>query len=248
MVTKNQKKLIRGLKLKKNRKTHGLFVAEGLKVINEFLEASLQLKHLFVLNEFCHLYPSVNQDLINIISESDLKQLTFLTTPQKAFAVFKIPNSKIPNPNSGLQLALDDVNDPGNLGTIIRLCDWFGIEQLICSQNTVDCFNPKVVQATMGSLTRVNILYTKLEDYLKQSSLPILGTFMEGENIYKTTTPKKGILIMGNEANGISPEIKKLTTQKISIPRFGITQKTESLNVATATAIILSELKSATLR
>ncbi len=244
MVTKNQKKLIRSLKLKKNRKTHRLFVAEGIKVINEFLEASMPIESLYCLAEAVNLFPKASKKTIQEISLNDLKQLSFLSTPQKAIALFKIPLFNNPNPNTELQLALDDVKDPGNLGTIIRLCDWFGINQLICSENTVDCFNPKVIQATMGSIARVNITYTNLINYIKQSSLPVFGTFMNGENIYTTPLPSEGILVMGNEANGISPTIESLTTTKINIPRFGTLQKAESLNVATATSILLSEFKS----
>ena len=144
---------------------------------------------------------------------------------------------------SKLILALDDVRDPGNLGTIIRLCDWFGIEDLVCSSSTVDCFNSKVVQASMGSLTRVNISYVNLEVFLKESKTTILGTFMDGEVIYKTNLPETGILVMGNEGNGISKTIENLTNQRLAIPRFGDVKATESLNVATATAICLNEFK-----
>jgi TrmH family RNA methyltransferase len=140
-------------------------------------------------------------------------------------------------------LALDNIKDPGNMGTIIRLCDWFGISKIICTEETVDIYNPKVVQATMGSLARVQVEYTNLTAYLKATDLEIFGTFMDGENIYKKELPTSGILVMGNEANGISSEIEKLITQKIAIPRFGNLQQTESLNVATATAIFLSEFK-----
>jgi TrmH family RNA methyltransferase len=142
-----------------------------------------------------------------------------------------------------LVIALDDIRDPGNLGTIIRLCDWFGIEQIICSEQTVDVFNPKVVQATMGSISRVSIRYQNLEDAISKSNLPAFGTFMDGKNVYSEKLPKEGILILGNEANGISEKLEKLVDFKIAIPRFGSTQKTESLNVATATAIFLSEFK-----
>jgi len=226
--------------LQKTKRSCGLFVAEGVKVINEFLEASLQLHHLFTLNTAQELFPNADPLKKTTISSNELEQLSFLTTPQKAIAVFEIPQlNKISN--QGLQVALDNVSDPGNLGTIIRLCDWFGIEHLICSENTVDCYNPKVVQATMGSLTRVQITYTPLKKYLKETQLPIFGTFMEGKNIYKTRFPEEGIIIMGNEANGISHEITTVVTHKISIPRFGKLQQTESLNVATATAILLSE-------
>lgn len=145
--------------------------------------------------------------------------------------------------NSGLILALDDIRDPGNLGTIMRLCDWFGIRQIVCSKETVDIYNPKVVQATMGSITRVNVNYVDLKTFISQTELPVFGTFMDGDNIYQSNLPQNGIIIMGNEANGISAEIEKIVTRRLTIPRFGELQKTESLNVATATAIILSEFK-----
>jgi TrmH family RNA methyltransferase len=157
-------------------------------------------------------------------------------------AVFKIPKAK-EMVEKGLIVALDDVRDPGNLGTIIRLCDWFGIETLFCSEESVDIYNPKVVQATMGSISRVNVVYGNLETFLSQTKLPIFGTFMDGNNIYQEELPKEGIIIMGNEANGISTSVEKLVSDRIAIPRFGNLQVTESLNVATATAIILSEFK-----
>ena len=141
-----------------------------------------------------------------------------------------------------------NVNDPGNLGTIIRLCDWFGVTDLICSTETVDCYNPKVVQASMGSLTRVNITYLDLEEFLKDvKNIPVYGTFMEGDNVYKSNLDKKGIVIFGNEANGINDKLECLISKKITIPRFGFTQETESLNVATAAAVLLSEFKRRTI-
>ena len=144
---------------------------------------------------------------------------------------------------TGLIMALDSIRDPGNLGTIVRLCDWFGIQQIICSKETVDIFNPKVVQATMGSIARVNVNYIDLSDFLKETKLPLFGTFMDGDNIYKTELSQEGIIIMGNEANGISSELEILISNRLTIPRFGNLQKTESLNVATATAIVLSEFR-----
>ena len=156
--------------------------------------------------------------------------------------MFKIPEAKLLK-YSGLIVVLDDVNDPGNLGTIIRLCDWFGVAQLVCSLNTVDCYNSKVVQASMGSLTRVSINYVDIENYLAQTKLPKFGTLMDGENVYKSQLPSNAILVMGNEANGISKNVLNLLDSFISIPRFGEIQQTESLNVATATAILLSEFK-----
>jgi TrmH family RNA methyltransferase len=148
-----------------------------------------------------------------------------------------------PPQNKGLIIALDAVRDPGNLGTIIRLCDWYGVKDLVCSTNTVDCYNSKVVQATMGSLTRVNVVYLDLEDYLESKKASIFGTFMKGENIYSSNLPNEGIVILGNEANGISKAISSKVDRRLTIPQFGENQSTESLNVANATAIILSEFR-----
>ncbi len=239
MVSKNQIKLITSLIQKKYRKEHQLFLAEGVKVINELLESSFELAHLY------HTKPMFNNVLITqktLISDLDLKKISALTTPNDCLAVFKIPVVKGIE-NKGLIVALDDIRDPGNLGTIIRLCDWFGISQIICSEQTVDIYNPKVVQSTMGSIARVNVSYTDLKSYLSKSNFEIFGTFMEGESIYKKQLPNQGIIVLGNEANGISSSIEKLITQKITIPRFGNLQLAESLNVATATAIVLSEFR-----
>lgn len=238
MVSKNQIKLINSLQQKKYRKLHHLFIAEGKKVIQELMDAHFSLEFLFVTKE--NLFDKKHQAVL--ISDSELKKISALTTANDCLAVFKIKESNS-NSDSGLEVALDNIKDPGNMGTIIRLCDWFGISKIVCTEETVDIYNPKVVQATMGSLARVTVLYTNLTDYLKNSDLEIFGTFMDGQNIYKQELPTKGIIVMGNEANGISKEIEKLVTQKISIPRFGNLQQTESLNVATATAIILSEFK-----
>lgn len=239
MVSKNQIKLINSLQQKKYRKIHQLFIAEGKKVIQELIDANFSLEHLFVTKE--NLFDKKFQT--EFISESELKKISALTTANDCLAVFKIKATNSKLSSSGLELALDNIKDPGNMGTIIRLCDWFGISKIVCTEETVDMYNPKVVQATMGSLARVEVVYTNLTDYLKTTDLDIFGTFMEGENIYKSELPTKGIIVMGNEANGISKEIENLVTQKISIPRFGSLQQTESLNVATATAIILSEFK-----
>lgn len=143
----------------------------------------------------------------------------------------------------GLTIVLDEVNDPGNLGTIIRLCDWFGVKQIVCSENTVDCYNQKVVQASMGSLTRVSVNYLNILDYLKSEPRTIYGTLLNGENIYTVAPEENAVLIFGNEANGISEEVKSLIQHKLTIPQFGESKKTESLNVATATAIFLSEFR-----
>lgn len=237
MLSKNQIKLITSLKQKKQRQQQNLFVVEGIKTINELLQSQIELHALYTTETF-----HVDAEKEILISEADLKRISFLSTPNTALAIFKIPKQQSID-DEGLILVLDAVSDPGNLGTIIRLCDWFGVKQLVCSKETVDCFNPKVIQATMGSITRVHISYVDLVGYLKSTHLPVFGAFMDGENIYKSKLPKQGILVMGNEANGISQEIEAVITQKISIPRFGDLQATESLNVATATAILLSEFR-----
>lgn len=239
MVSKNQVKLITSLLQKKYRKQEQLFFAEGIKVIEELIDSTFELEHIFCTSD---LFSDIATQQKTIISEADLKKISALKTPNECLALFKIPFEKKAQSN-GLIIALDDIRDPGNLGTIIRLCDWFGITQIICSQECVDVYNPKVVQATMGSIGRVNITYLDLNEYLSNTKLPVYGTFMEGENIYQETLLPEGIIVLGNEANGISKEIESHVTQKIAIPRFGNLQRTESLNVATATAIVLSEFK-----
>jgi TrmH family RNA methyltransferase len=239
MLTKNDIKLITRLKQKKYRIQEGLFVVEGVKTIKEFLGSAFELHQIYTTETF-----NLLTDLETIISETDLKKISFFTNPNTALALFKLPETISDRGDSGLIVALDAVNDPGNLGTIIRLCDWFGVSKLVCSKDTVDCYNPKVVQSTMGSLARIEIVYTDLEYYLGAAKLPIYGTFMDGENVYKTSKlPQSGILVMGNEANGISSNIEALVSKRLAIPRFGNLQETESLNVATATAILLSEFK-----
>ncbi|SHF96436.1 RNA methyltransferase, TrmH family [Flavobacterium fluvii] len=239
MVSKNQIKLITSLQQKKYRFANQLFFAEGIKVIQELVESNFELVHLYTTQ---NNFEEVSNDKRTIIAESDLKKISALATPNSCLALFKIPAEK-KIAQSGLIIALDSIRDPGNLGTILRLCDWFGIDQLICSKETVDIYNPKVVQATMGSIARVNVNYIDLETFISQTQLPVFGTFMDGNNIYKTDLPQEGIIIMGNEANGISPELEKLAKNRLTIPRFGTLQKTESLNVATATAIVLSEFR-----
>jgi TrmH family RNA methyltransferase len=239
MVSKNQIKLITSLQQKKYRLTNKLFFAEGVKVIQELLKSNFELEHLFTTqNDF----EEVSNAKKTLIDDNDLKKISALATPNTCLAVFKMSAEKKVI-ESGLILALDSIRDPGNLGTILRLCDWFGIKQLLCSKETVDIYNPKVVQATMGSIARVNVNYVDLNSFIGQTKLPVFGTFMDGSNIYKTALPKEGIIVMGNEANGISDELEKLTQNRLTIPRFGDIQKTESLNVATATAIILSEFR-----
>ncbi len=238
MLTKNHIKLITSLVQKKQRSKHQLFTVEGKKAVDEFLRSTYKLYHLYAVTDTFDCPP----EHFSLITEAELKKISALTTPQQVVALFEIPKPKEVSTEK-LVLALDAVRDPGNLGTIIRLCDWFGIEHLVCSDTTVDCYNPKVVQATMGSLTRVHVSYVNLEAFLKNSEVQKFGAFMDGENVYECKLPEKGILIMGNEANGISENIEKLVETRLSIPSYSVHQTTESLNVATATAILLSEFK-----
>lgn len=238
-LSKNQIKRIQSLRQKKQRIVQQLFVAEGIKVVKEFLNSNFTLERLYVTLE---VQNDFEEEEFQLISESDLKKISSLKSPNGVLALFRIPEEQQPL-ETGLVVALDGVNDPGNLGTIIRLCDWFGISQLICSRHTVDCYNEKVVQATMGSLSRVQINYLDLESYLTHADLPSYCADMDGENVYEAALPSTGILVMGNEANGISENIKSCCTHQIRIPRFGTNQVTESLNVATATAILLSEFR-----
>jgi len=225
------------LQQKKYRDQEGLFVAEGTKCVTSFLDAGASLETLIV-TEKAHLeHPNAQT-----ISSKDFAKISSLKNPNGVLGVFKIPNPRV-LPSSGLVIALDAIRDPGNLGTVIRLCDWFGVANIVCSLDTVDCYNPKVVQATMGSLATTQIHYTDLTEYLPASSLPIYGAVMEGENLYKSELPSEAIVILGNEGKGISAPVLELLTHTLTIPQFGVQQTAESLNVATATAIVLSEFR-----
>jgi len=237
MLINRHIKLLNQINQKKNRLELGLFAAEGIKSVRELIEGGLVLKYLFATSEYENNFHS---EALITVDAATLKKLSNLKTPSGVLGVFEIPQKPLLI-HSGLTLVLDEINDPGNLGTIIRLCDWFGVDQLVCSNNTVDCYNPKVVQASMGSLARVSIVYCDLEEFLKNDERPVYGTFLKGNSIYQCNLKPDLILVMGNEANGISSGIEKLVTDSITIPGFGREHKTESLNVATATAVILSE-------
>ncbi|WP_209405859.1 RNA methyltransferase [Pseudozobellia sp. WGM2] len=238
MIVKSQIKLIRSLHQKKYRNENGLFFVEGKKAVQELLNSRFDVVKVYS-TEF-GLLPASNE-MVEMITEAELKKISALNTPNKVLGVFKIPKIEQVNFDDWI-VAADDIRDPGNLGTIIRLCDWFGVKHLICSKETVDCYNPKTLQATMGSISRVNVGYTDLYEFLNTLEVPIYGAFMEGEVVYKNKLPRSGVLVMGNEANGISEKIESLINKKISIPQFGM-QTTESLNVATATAILLNEIR-----
>jgi TrmH family RNA methyltransferase len=238
MLTKNQSKRILSLKQKKQRLKQGLFIVEGPKVVQEFIDSNYELVEIFSINNnYAHF-----EVKLTIIDEKELKKISSLVTPNTLLAVFKIPTPIEVNAN-GLILALDELNNPGNLGTIIRLCDWFGIKDLVCSTTTVDCYNSKTVQAAMGSHTRVNIIYLDLELFLDAQSYT-MGTFMDAKaSIYEMELPSSGVVVLGNEANGISDAIASKLNTRLAIPRFGLLKQTESLNVANAAAIVLSEFK-----
>jgi TrmH family RNA methyltransferase len=238
MVVKSQIKLIKSLQQKKYRIQNQLFVVEGIKTVGELLKSPLKIYKIYVTE--ASILGGIGEN-IELVSESDLKKMSGLATPNKVLGVFHIPKSR-PIDYSDWVIALDDVRDPGNLGTIIRLCDWFGIPHLICSPNSVDCYNPKTLQATMGSIARVNIIYRDLGSVLLEAPTTVYGTFMDGEAVYGMSLPEAGILLMGNEANGISEEIGAMVHKRVGIPQFGA-ETTESLNVATATAILLSEVR-----
>ena len=239
MLSKNQLKFIQGLKKKKIRQSEQLFLAEGIKVVEELLGSSFKLQKLYCTEAYANLFKIKEYQLI---TDKELQLISDFSTPNQVLGIFEIPPAKDPV-HQGLTVLLDDINDPGNLGTIIRLCDWFGISQLVCSTNTVDCYNQKVVQASMGSLARVSIIYMDLKSYLKEEKRTIYGTFLNGDNLYQCDLKPEAVLIFGNEANGISDEVGAMVTKKLTIPQFGQQHLTESLNVAMATAIFLSEFR-----
>jgi len=236
MLTKNEIKYIQSLAQKKHRDKENVFLAEGPKVIGE-LVGLCTCKMLCGTKHFIDSHPEFQSYNIREITERELQQASLLKAPQEALAIFEKPTEGICS-TSGLSLALDCVQDPGNLGTIIRLADWFGIDALYCSLNTADAYAPKVVQASMGAIARVNIHYVDLPFFLSQQNVPIYGTFLEGDNIYQKKLQQNAIIVMGNEGNGISKEVEQLVTEKLFIPNYPANRKTvESLNVAIATAI-----------
>ena len=233
MITKKQIKLIRSLSQKKNRKKHKLFVAEGSKVVDELLVSNLELDSIYSIENKYEEY-----DCFFKIGNEKLSMISNLKTPNNVLAVFKIPEQKDINFDKNI-IALENISDPGNLGSIIRLCDWFGIDDLICSLDTVDCYNPKVIQATMGSISRVNITYSDLNFLIKKSKNLVLAD-MNGISLKKYNFKKNQIIFFGNESEGISNHLKKVVSESITIKKYG--DKIDSLNVANSVAIVLSHL------
>ena len=238
MITKNQIKLINSLRLKKNRIQSGFFIAEGEKIIDELIESKLEVVNIFSSSEKYNI-----SDYYISISSSQLKQISNLKTPNKVLGLFKIPKSSEIDFNSNI-IALEEINDPGNLGTIIRLCDWFGIKNIICSSNSVDCYNPKVIQASMGSICRVNISYMDFHKFLDSKNYNIVAADLNGQNLRDFTFSDNQIIFFGSESNGLSKTLSSKMDHKITIQRYN--DNVESLNLATSVGIILSELKSQT--
>jgi len=236
VITKNQIKLIKSLALKKNRIKHQLFVAEGVKIAEELLNSDYEIVSLFATRDWIarNTFDTVIQ-----VSNAELSRISNQKSPDEVLMLVKIKKHQIIDDN-GITLVLDDINNPGNLGTIIRMCDWFGVKQIICSKNTVDNYNPKVVQSAMGSVFRINVIYTDLTEYLSNVEKPIYGAYMDGNNVRDINFSKDLHLVMGNEANGISKEIDQYISGNVAIKNIG--NSAESLNVAVATSILLHEI------
>ncbi|WP_209319845.1 TrmH family RNA methyltransferase [Ancylomarina longa] len=252
MLSNKQIKLISSLQKKKYRDQHQLFIAEGDKLVMDLLHAKTEAAYLIYTKDWRNLSNPLKKYKIEKrieVESNQLKKISNLKNPSPILGVFHIPKFKIQDDiiQNSLSLLIDDIQDPGNLGTIIRIADWFGIQNVFCSPNTVDLFNPKVIQATMGAISRIKISYTPLGDLIKKhqkENFPIYGTFLEGEIIYKSDLRNKGFIIMGNEGKGISPELQQLVSKKLFIPNYPANQATsESLNVSVACSIICSEFR-----
>ena len=252
MISKNQLKYIRQLEQKKYRRREGCFVAEGTKVVGDLLQR-YRPEAVFATADWQAPAGITPQ----LVTDDELRRISFLQHPQQVLALFPLPSinytlgsaaslrEELSTINLKLTLALDGVQDPGNLGTIIRIADWFGISTIICSEDTVDAWNPKVVQATMGSIARVNIIYINLPDFLDSlpADFPVYGTFLDGDNIYTQELTREGLIIMGNEGNGISDAVRAKVNRRLLIPDFHQGETADSLNVAIATAITCSEFR-----
>lgn len=255
-ISKNIIKQIRSLEMRKFRRQEGEFVAEGNKLVQDNLEA-MKCHRLVATAEWWESHPEAESSATEcyLITPQEMERLSLMQSPQEVLATFSLPNYKLEDSISELSnelvVALDGIQDPGNLGTIIRLCDWFGIRTIVCSPNTADCFAPKVVQATMGAIARVKVIYTDLPEFIQQmkaKGIPVYGTFLEGSNIYQTELSSNGIIVMGNEGRGISDEVKLSVSHKLFIPPYPADAITsESLNVGIATAITVSEFRRKTL-
>ena len=245
-LSKNKIKYIQSLKEKKFRIKHKNFIAEGEKLVLDLLE-TCKCKFIFALPSFLSIHTEITADEIIEVSEKELKKITSLKTAPDIIAIFYKPEYNLNEIDleNNLSLVLDGVQDPGNVGTIIRIADWFGIKYVFCNENTADAFNPKTVQATMGAIARVKVIYTDINELLlKYKHLPAFGTFLDGNNIYKEQLSKNGFIVMGSEGKGINPDVENLITNRIYIPSYPNSNNTsESLNVAVAAAITCSEFR-----
>ncbi len=246
-LSKNVIQTVRRLEMRKFRRQDGLFIAEGNKLVEDNL-SSMKCRRLIAVEAWWQAHPEAEQwaEVCHCVTPDELQRASLLATPQEVMGIFATPRYEL-QPQAlrqRLTLVLDDVQDPGNVGTIIRLADWFGITDVVCSPATADCFAPKVVQASMGAIARVRVHYTPLLPFLESmAGTPVYGTYLEGENIYQSTLTPAGLIVMGNEGKGISPELAPLITRRLNIPSFAVGPASESLNVGVATAIIASEFK-----
>tara|TARA_B110000008_G_C16969572_1_gene563377 strand:- start:888 stop:1721 length:834 start_codon:yes stop_codon:yes gene_type:complete len=234
MFSKNLQKKISKLYFKKYRLEMGLFVAEGEKVVNDLLHSDFEIESIYSTKRIdqSHFF----------LSSNEMNKISFLKTPSSILGIFKIPKKTRYIESNDTIIALDSIKDPGNLGAIIRLCDWFGINNIICSRDSVECYNPKVVQSSMGSLARVNCLYLDLNSFFIKTQKKVYGTFLKGKSIYKNSLEKNAIYLFGNESKGISKIIDKQINERITIPRFNHNNYPDSINVSNSTAIVLSEI------
>ncbi len=247
MITKNQIKFLQSLSRKKGRVESGCFLAEGNRLVEDTLGVFV-CRMLLATPEWLSVHKVAGLPVVIEVSREELAKASQQTTPQEVLAVYEMPRHEYDEATLGddLSLVLDTVQDPGNLGTIIRIADWMGIRHIFCSPETADVYNPKVVQATMGALARVAVHYLPLEPFVQRlaTRMPVYGTFLDGENIYDVPLARNGLIVMGNEGNGVSPELQRLVTRKLYIPNFPVGAPTsESLNVAVATAITCAEFR-----
>jgi len=244
MLSKSQISFIKSLHQKKYRKEQGIFIIEGIKSIVEFIPSAYQIHSIYFLAEYQSLLPKLPPNIkLFEVNNADLEKISTLQAPQGILALVNIPAPRIFEQallNNTFSLVLDSIQDPGNLGTIIRTADWFGFTNVICSANTVEVYNPKTVQATMGSLCRVNVVYQDLEELLTDCTVPVFGAMLDGNSMYDTQWGAEGIVILGNEGKGVSPEIIKLINHPVTIPRVG---EAESLNVAVSAAIFCADIR-----
>lgn len=249
MISRNQIKFIRSLEQKKFREEHGLFVAEGKKIVYEILHSSLEIHSLYYTPGFKLPHSKGKEFRKFEVETNELEKISFLSAPNEVLCVVKRPTVKteIPKIKNELSLLLEDIRDPGNMGSILRIADWFGIHQVVCSQECVDVYNPKVVQSSMGSIARINIFYCDafqlINDIKKEptgNDFEIYAAVLDGKNIYYEALTQRGLIILGNESTGISSKLMSQATRKITIPSSG---KAESLNVAASAAVLCSEFR-----